>query len=104
MTTDVSIDERADRALQSLTRRRPATPAAGREWAAPAPADWPGPKPLPSALPDVPALDPLLLPAALLLRQVTRLDIDAPERCLALFKFNFETGLAVGLAILAGRL
>ena len=46
----------------------------------------------------------LLLPAGLLLRQVIALDIDDPGRCLRLFKANRETGLAVGLAILAGWL
>jgi 4-hydroxybenzoate polyprenyltransferase len=44
----------------------------------------------------------LLLPAAMLAWQVARLDIDNPSRCLGLFKFNRETGLAVALAILAG--
>jgi len=46
----------------------------------------------------------LLLPAALLARQVTHLDIDNPALCLRLFKLNREVGLAVGLAILLGRL
>ncbi len=46
----------------------------------------------------------LLLPAALLLRQVVTLDIHDPALCLRLFKANRETGLAVGLAILAGWL
>ena len=46
----------------------------------------------------------LALPALMLAWQVARLDIDDPGRCLGLFKFNFETGLAVGLAILAGYL
>jgi 4-hydroxybenzoate polyprenyltransferase len=46
----------------------------------------------------------LLLPAASMAWQVARLDITNPARCLALFKFNFETGLAIGLAILVGRL
>jgi len=44
----------------------------------------------------------LLLPAALLARQVVRLDIDDPELCLALFKSNREVGLAVAAAILVG--
>ena len=46
----------------------------------------------------------LILPAALLLWQVVRLDIHDPAGCLELFRLNRETGLAVGLAILAGRL
>jgi 4-hydroxybenzoate polyprenyltransferase len=46
----------------------------------------------------------LPLPAALLARQVVRLDEDDPALCLRLFKANREVGLAVGLAILAGRL
>ena len=46
----------------------------------------------------------LLLPAALLARQVLRLDIDNPALCLRLFNSNREVGLAVGLAILLGRL
>ena len=46
----------------------------------------------------------LLLPAALLARQVWRLDIDDPALCLRLFKANREVGLAVGLALLLGRL
>jgi 4-hydroxybenzoate polyprenyltransferase len=46
----------------------------------------------------------LLLPAALLLRQVVVLDIDDPGLCLRLFRANRETGLAVALAILAGWL
>ncbi len=46
----------------------------------------------------------LLLPAALLARQIWRLDIDDPARCLALFKANREVGLAIGAAILIGRL
>jgi 4-hydroxybenzoate polyprenyltransferase len=44
----------------------------------------------------------LLLPGALLARQVVRLDIDDPELCLALFKSNRDVGLAVALAILVG--
>ncbi len=45
----------------------------------------------------------LIPPAALLLWQIIRLDINDPSRCLALFKLNRETGLLVALAILAGR-
>ena len=44
----------------------------------------------------------LLLPAALLLRQVLVLDIDDPGLCLLLFRANREVGLAVGAAILLG--
>jgi 4-hydroxybenzoate polyprenyltransferase len=44
----------------------------------------------------------LVLPAALLARQVAALDIDDPAGCLRLFRANREVGLAVGLAILAG--
>jgi len=46
----------------------------------------------------------LALPAALLARQVVMLDVDSPERCLALFKSNREVGLAVALAILIGQI
>lgn len=46
----------------------------------------------------------LALPAALLARQVFALDIDDPAGCLRLFRANRETGIAVGLAILAGWL
>ena len=46
----------------------------------------------------------LVLPSGLLAWQVWRLDVDDPPRCLALFKLNREAGLAVGLAILLGRL
>ena len=42
--------------------------------------------------------------AALLARQVVRLDIHDPALCLALFKANRDVGLVVGLAILLGRL
>ncbi len=45
----------------------------------------------------------LVLPAALLVRQIVTLDIDDPARCLALFKANREAGLAIALAILVGR-
>jgi 4-hydroxybenzoate polyprenyltransferase len=46
----------------------------------------------------------LLLPAALLARQVVALDIHDPATCLRLFKANREVGLAVALAFLLGRL
>lgn len=46
----------------------------------------------------------LILPAALLMRQVWNLDIRDPVLCLHLFKANREVGLAVALAILAGTL
>ncbi len=46
----------------------------------------------------------LALPALLLARQVWQLDIHDPAHCLRLFNANREVGLAVGLAILAGRL
>ena len=46
----------------------------------------------------------LLLPAGLLVWQVVALDIDNPSLCLRLFKLNRETGAAIGLAILLGRL
>jgi 4-hydroxybenzoate polyprenyltransferase len=50
-----------------------------------------------------PYLPALLLPAALLARQVIALDIHDPARCLALFRLNREAGLLVALAFLAGR-
>jgi 4-hydroxybenzoate polyprenyltransferase len=46
----------------------------------------------------------LLLPAALLARQIVNLDIDKPEICLSLFKSNREVGLAVAAAILIGQI
>lgn len=46
----------------------------------------------------------LALPAGLLAWQVRALDIDNPGLCLRLFRANREVGLAVGLAILLGRL
>lgn len=46
----------------------------------------------------------LALPAALLARQVATLAIDDPGHCLRLFKANREVGLAIGLAVLLGRL
>jgi 4-hydroxybenzoate polyprenyltransferase len=46
----------------------------------------------------------LALPAALLARQIVKLDIDNPLLCLNLFKSNREVGLAVGLAILIGQI
>jgi 4-hydroxybenzoate polyprenyltransferase len=44
----------------------------------------------------------LVLPAVLLGRQVTALDIDDPALCLRLFKANREAGLAAAVAILVG--
>lgn len=49
-------------------------------------------------------LPALLLPAALLVRQVVALDIRDPGLCLRLFKANREVGLAIALAFLIGRL
>ncbi len=46
----------------------------------------------------------MIVPAALLVWQIIRLDIDNPARCLALFKLNREVGLAVAAAILIGWL
>jgi 4-hydroxybenzoate polyprenyltransferase len=46
----------------------------------------------------------LVLPAALLARQVVKLDVDNPQSCLALFKSNREVGLTVALAILIGQI
>ncbi|GAB0113410.1 4-hydroxybenzoate octaprenyltransferase [Acidisoma sp. C75] len=46
----------------------------------------------------------LAVPAALLARQVLRLDVADGPLCLALFKNNKWVGLLVGLALLAGRL
>ena len=46
----------------------------------------------------------MLLPAVLLARQITRLDVDDPGLCLALFQSNRNVGLAIGLAVLIGRL
>ncbi len=46
----------------------------------------------------------LLLPAALLARQVVRLDIHDPALCLVLFKANRDVGLAIAFAFLIGRL
>jgi 4-hydroxybenzoate polyprenyltransferase len=46
----------------------------------------------------------LMLPAALLARQVITLDINEPGHCLTLFRANREVGLAFGLAVLAGAL
>ncbi len=46
----------------------------------------------------------LPLPALLLARQVAALDIADPAACLRLFRANREVGLAVALAVLAGRL
>ena len=50
-----------------------------------------------------PFLPALLLPAALLARQVIRLDMDDPAGCLHLFKSNREVGIAIALAFLLGR-
>ncbi|MBP0465105.1 4-hydroxybenzoate octaprenyltransferase [Roseomonas sp. PWR1] len=46
----------------------------------------------------------LLLPAALLARQVVALDIHDPALCLRLFKANRDVGLAIAAAFLIGRL
>ncbi|MCW3475985.1 4-hydroxybenzoate octaprenyltransferase [Limobrevibacterium gyesilva] len=46
----------------------------------------------------------LALPAGMLARQVLAIAIDDPGLCLRLFKANRDVGLAVGLAILLGRL
>jgi 4-hydroxybenzoate polyprenyltransferase len=46
----------------------------------------------------------LALPALLFARQIGRLDIHDPARCLRLFKSNREAGLAVAAAILIGWL
>nr|WP_246525846.1 4-hydroxybenzoate octaprenyltransferase [Neoroseomonas oryzicola] len=46
----------------------------------------------------------LLLPAALLARQVLTIDIGDPALCLRLFKANRDVGLAIALAFLIGRL
>lgn len=44
----------------------------------------------------------LVLPAALLARQVVTLDINDPAHCLRLFRANRDVGLAVALALLLG--
>lgn len=46
----------------------------------------------------------MAVPAGLLARQVALLDIHDPALCLRLFQGNREVGLAVALAVLAGRL
>jgi 4-hydroxybenzoate polyprenyltransferase len=46
----------------------------------------------------------MAVPGWLLARQVMRLDIHDPALCLRLFQGNREVGLAVALAVLAGRL
>ena len=46
----------------------------------------------------------LLMPAALLARQVAVLNIHDPAGCLQLFRANREVGLAIALAFLVGRL
>ena len=50
------------------------------------------------------ALAPFAVAVFLLRRQITKLDIHDPGRCLMLFKSNREVGLLVGLAIVLGRL
>ncbi len=45
----------------------------------------------------------MLLPAAILARQIMRLDVNDPALCLALFQSNRNVGLAIGLAVLLGR-
>ncbi len=45
----------------------------------------------------------LALPAGLLAHQVMRLNITDPRACLTLFKLNRAVGLAVALALVAGR-
>ncbi len=45
----------------------------------------------------------LLVPAGLLAWQVARLDPASPAACLALFKLNRETGLAIAAALLVAR-
>ena len=45
----------------------------------------------------------LTLPAAMLARQITALDVDDQEGCLRLFRSNREVGLAIALALLIGR-
>lgn len=44
----------------------------------------------------------MLIPGGMLAWQIIRLDIDNPERCLSLFKFNRDVGLAVAAVILSG--
>jgi 4-hydroxybenzoate polyprenyltransferase len=46
----------------------------------------------------------LILPAWLLARQVTGLDVNNPRLCLALFKSNKWVGLTVALAFILGRI
>ena len=46
----------------------------------------------------------VLLPGAMLARQVIRLDIADPALCLRLFKANRDVGLAIAAALLLGRL
>ena len=45
----------------------------------------------------------LTLPAVMLARQITALDVDDQEGCLRLFRSNREVGLAIALALLIGR-
>jgi 4-hydroxybenzoate polyprenyltransferase len=45
----------------------------------------------------------LALPATLLAKQITQLDINNPAKCLTLFKSNREAGLAIAIVIAAGQ-
>jgi len=46
----------------------------------------------------------LALPATLLARQITALDINNPAKCLALFQSNREAGLAIAYVIVVGQI
>ncbi len=46
----------------------------------------------------------MAVPAALLAWQILRLEIGDPAACLKLFRLNREVGLAVGVAIMLGRM